>query len=94
MTTAQLRRHIVSEFRSMKAATYEYHPLAAFFEPMVDNHDNCGYVPKMYTVNGRQWTVFQIDHVLAKYWNLVADSTHEWISTLVVAAWTTREITW
>lgn len=50
----------------MTPALYEFHPLAAYFDPASDGND--GYVPKMYTVNGRPAPVFQIDHILPRYW--------------------------
>ncbi len=77
ITTVQLRRHIFNEFRTMNAATYRYHPLAEFFEPVAANGNNggggggepSGYVPKKFALNGNMWPVLQLDHVMPKYWS-------------------------
>jgi hypothetical protein len=68
VTTAQLHRHVVVEFRDMPTTAFDRHPLAAFFEPAADG--SLGYVPKYYTVNEQPISLFEIDHILPRSWDL------------------------
>jgi hypothetical protein len=60
ITSSKMSKMIEDEFRTMTAATFEFHPLKHFFEP----RQGGGYVPKR--ENGQK--MFDIDHVLPVRW--------------------------